>query len=55
MATGFSGSGSVVMPQISPEIWAETGLSAAVFQPVILQGGRQIEDITNAFLGNGGA
>ncbi|PKL02960.1 MAG: metal-dependent phosphohydrolase [Synergistetes bacterium HGW-Synergistetes-2] len=55
MATGFSGSGSVVMPQISPEIWVETGLSAAVFQPVILQGGRQIEDITNAFLGNGGA
>lgn len=54
MASGFNGSGSTVMPLISPQIWAETGLSSAVFQPVILQGSRQIEDITNAFLGNGG-
>ncbi len=54
MAAGFGGSGSVVVPDITSSAWSETGLSPAVFSPILRQGSRQIDDITAAFLGNGG-
>lgn len=45
--------GSLVIPEIPPEIWGKTGLSAAVFQSVIRLGDRQIDEITATFLGKG--
>ena len=46
-------SGTPVMPEISPSLWGETGVPAAVFSTVVLQGERQITDIASTFLGVG--
>lgn len=54
IAMGMGKSGSSTVPGIRPETWEATGLSAGVFHPVVRQGDRQIDDITAAFLGNGG-
>ncbi len=54
IAMGIGKSGSSVVPEIDPETWTAAGLSAGVFQPVVRQADRQIDDITATFLGNGG-
>ncbi|NLB82672.1 MAG: HDOD domain-containing protein [Synergistaceae bacterium] len=46
-------SGDPVVPEISSSLWKETGVSAAVFSTVVLQGDRQIADISSSFLGVG--
>ena len=46
-------SGTTVVPEISSSLWKETGVSAAVFSTVVLQGERQIADISSSFLGGG--
>jgi len=54
IAMGMGKSGSSVVAEIEPAAWEAAGLSGGVFQPVVRQGDRQIDDITAAFLGNGG-
>jgi homoserine kinase len=54
IAMGMGKSGSSVVAEIVPAAWEAAGLSGGVFQPVVRQGDRQIDDITAAFLGNGG-
>jgi putative nucleotidyltransferase with HDIG domain len=54
IAMGMGKSGSSVVPEIGKDSWETTGLSVGVFQPVVRQGDKQIDDITAAFLGNGG-
>ena len=44
-------SGTPIVPEISPALWRETGVPAAVFSTVVLQGDRQITDIASSFLG----
>ncbi len=46
-------SGTVVVPEISSSLWKDTGVSAAVFSTVVLQGERQIADISSSFLDTG--
>ncbi len=46
-------SGTPLVPDISPSLWKETGVPSAVFATVVLQGERQIADITSTFLGAG--
>lgn len=46
-------SGTPVVPEISSSLWKETGVSAAVFSSIVLQGNRQITDISSSFLGAG--
>ena len=46
-------SGTPVVPEISSSLWKETGVPAAVFSAVVLQGDRQITDISSSFLGAG--